>query len=144
MTTMIRPNRPLATLLDTMVAAGRFTTMLNALTAVGMQRTLRLQGPFTLFAPSDWAFEKLPRGVMSSLTGEPRHLERLLQGHLVPGRFHERDLIPFTRLPSLAGRDLHLSLVDGDVLVNGITVVTTDILAGNGVVQEMDGVLMLD
>jgi uncharacterized surface protein with fasciclin (FAS1) repeats len=141
---MIAHHHPLAPLLDTMAAAGRFTTIIAALETAGMSRGLRLQGPFTLFAPSDWAFEKLPRGVLAGLLREPRHLERLLQGHLVAGTYHERDLIPFTRLRSLAGRDLHLALVEGDVLVNGITVVTTDIEAGNGVVHEVDGVVLLD
>ena len=144
MSTMIAHHRPLATLLDTMAAIGRFTTIIEALSAAGMSRTLRLQGPFTLFAPSDWAFEKLPKHIMAGLLREPRHLEQLLRGHLVAGTYFERDLIPFTRLPNLAGRSIHLSLGEGDVFVNGVTVVTTDIQAGNGVVHELDGVLFLD
>ena len=144
MSTMITHHRPLAPLLDTMAATGRFTTMIAALGTAGLSRSLRLQGPFTLFAPSDWAFEKLPQHIMAGLQREPRHLEHLLRGHLVAGTYFERDLIPFTRLPNLARRSLNLSLGDGDVFVNGVTVVTTDIQAGNGVVHELDGVLFLD
>ncbi|MEO8636763.1 MAG: fasciclin domain-containing protein [Gemmatimonadales bacterium] len=144
MSTLIAPRHPLGTMLDTMAATGRFATMIAALGTAGLSRSLRLQGPFTLFAPSDWAFAKLPKRVLDDLLREPHQIEHLLRGHLVAGRYFERDLIPFTRLPSLAGRSLNLSLGDGDVFVNGVTIVTTDIEAGNGVVHEMDRVLMLD
>ncbi len=144
MSTMIAHHRTLATLLDTMAATGRFSTMIEALNAAGMNRALRLQGPFTLFAPSDWAFEQLPKHVMTGLLRDPLRLQPMLRGHLVAGTYFERDLIPFTRLPNLAGRSINLSLGDGDVFVNGIGIVTTDIQAGNGVVHELDGVLFLD
>ena len=146
MSTMISHERPLATLIDTMAATGRFTAIIAALTAAGMGRSLRLQGPYTLFAPSDWAFEKLPKNLMAGLEREPRQLEQLLRGHLVAGSYRERDLIPFTRLPNLAGRSIRLSLGEnyGDVYANGIAIVTSDILAGNGVVHEIDEVMFSD
>ena len=132
-----------APILDTLHAAGRFQTLIATLAATGMSDQLRRPGAFTLFAPNDYAFERLPIETVRLLLNHPDRLRAVLRMHLTDGEFRERDFIFFTRVPSWAGTDLHLSLTDqGEALVSGVPVLTADILASNGVIHEMDGVIM--
>ena len=134
-----------ARILDTLRAAGRFQTLIATLAATGLSEMLRAPGSVTLFAPSDYAFERLPIETVRLLLNHPDRLRAVLRVHVTDGEYRERDLIPFTRLRSQAGADLHLSLTDqGEVLVNGVPVLTADILASNGVIHELDGVLLGD
>ncbi len=129
-------------ILETLAATDRFRHFIAAVAAAGMTRELA-RGNLTVFAPSDLAFERLPATERLALDqgGEP--LRRLLRGHLVEGRYYERDLIPFTRLPTPAGTELHflVGVSDGDIRVEGLGIVTTDILSLGGVVHEVDGVI---
>ena len=132
----------LSGLLQTLAATDRFRTLLRAITRSGMTAEL-CGGEVTLFAPNDHAFERLPGWALRTLLRRPDRLRALLQQHLVSGRYYERDLIPFTRLPSRAGTDLQLTLQNSrDTLVNGVVVLTPDILVADGVVHELDGVML--
>jgi uncharacterized surface protein with fasciclin (FAS1) repeats len=134
-----------ASILETLRAAGRFQTLIATLAATGLSDLLHAPGTFTLFAPSDHAFERLPIETIRLLLNDPDRLRALLRVHITDGEYRERDLIPFTRLRNQPGTALHLSLNDrGEVLVNGIEVLTADILASNGVIHELDGVLLPD
>ncbi len=144
-TSLLQPTRlapDLGGLLQTLGATGRFRTFIAAVAAAGLTRELS-RGGITVFAPSDWAFDRLPVTTLQRFFDSPERLRQVLAGHVVAGEYPERDLIPFTRLSTAAGTELQLSVgeTDGEVLVNGIGIVTTDILTAGGVVHELDGVV---
>lgn len=141
MATSVRPT-DVSGLLQTLGAAARFRTFIAAVAAAGLTQELS-RGDTTVFAPSDWAFERLPSGVLREMFGSPERLRALLEGHIVAGVYPERDLIPFTRLSTAAGTVLRLTIgeTDREILVDGIGIVTTDILTADGVVHELDGVV---
>jgi uncharacterized surface protein with fasciclin (FAS1) repeats len=130
----------LAGLLQTLAATDRFRTFIAAVAGAGMTGEFS-RGGLTVFAPSDWAFERLPASAVKQLFTDPDRLRSLLAGHVVQGEYSERDLVPFTRLPTEAGTELRLSVGDGDgdIRVDGIGIVTTDILTAGGVVHVLDG-----
>ena len=141
-TTLAPPATDLAGMLQTLMAADRFRTFIAAVAAAGVSRDLS-RGGLTVFAPSDYAFERLPVETLTTLFTDPDRLRVFLAAHIVRGEYAERDLIPFTRLPTLAGTELSLSVGrdDREILVDGVGIVTTDIVTSGGVVHELDGVL---
>ena len=141
-TTLAPPATDLAGMLQTLMAANRFRTFIAAVAAAGMSRDLS-RGGLTVFAPSDYAFERLPVETLTTLFTDRDRLRVFLAAHVVRGEYAERDLIPFTRLPTLAGSELTLSIGrdDREILVDGVGIVTTDIVTSGGVVHELDGVL---
>lgn len=141
-TTLAPPATHVAGMLQTLMAADRFRTFIAAVAAAGMSRDLS-RGGLTVFAPSDYAFERLPVETLTTLFSDGDRLRVFLAAHVVRGEYAERDLIPFTRLPTLAGSELTLSIGrdDREILVDGIGIVTTDIVTSGGVVHELDGVL---
>lgn len=141
-TTLAPPATDLAGMLQTLMAADRFRTFIAAVAAAGVSRDLS-RGGLTAFAPSDYAFERLPVETLTTLFTDPDRLRVFLAAHIVRGEYAERDLIPFTRLPTLAGTELSLSVGrdDREILVDGVGIVTTDIVTSGGVVHELDGVL---
>lgn len=129
------------TILDTAVAAGRFTAFLAALKAGAFADTLRAPGPYTVFAPTDAAFERLPPGELGSLLKNMRRLKDMLTYHVVSGTLTSRDVLPGD-LKTVEGRSLYVTL-DGDtILVNDAKVVEADIVASNGIIHAIDAVLM--
>ena len=141
-TTLAPPATDIAGMLQTLMAADRFRTFIAAVAAAGVSRDLS-RGGLTVFAPSDYAFERLPVETLTTLFTDPDRLRVFLAAHIVRGEYAERDLIPFTRLPTLAGTELSLSVGrdDREILVDGVGIVTTDIVTSGGVVHELDGVL---
>lgn len=131
-------------IVDTAVAAGSFTTLVAAVTAAGLGDTLKSAGPFTVFAPSDDAFAKLPAGTVENLV-KPENKEKLtaiLTLHVIPGAVHAADIAGKTLNPaSVNGQILAVDGTDG-VTVNGAKVVTADIACTNGVIHVIDTVLM--
>lgn len=130
-------------IVDTAVANGSFTTLVAAVTAAGLVDTLKGEGPFTVFAPSDAAFAALPAGTVEKLV-EPEQrdaLTALLLLHVLPGAVHARDIAGQTLRPKSAGGDsLDIDGTDG-VTVNGAHVITADIECTNGVIHVIDRVL---
>lgn len=141
-TTLAPPATHLAGMLQTLMAADRFRTFIAAVAAAGVSRDLS-RGGLTVFAPSDYAFERLPVETLTSLFTDRNRLRVFLAAHVVRGEYAERDLIPFTRLPTLAGGEVTLTVGrdDREILVDGVGIVTTDIVTLGGVVHELDGVL---
>ncbi len=141
-TTLAPPATDLAGMLQTLMAADRFRTFIAAVAAAGVSRELS-RGGLTVFAPSDYAFERLPVETLTSLFTDRDRLRVFLAAHVVRGEYAERDLIPFTRLPTLAGGEVTLTVGrdDREILVDGVGIVTTDIVTSGGVVHELDGVL---
>lgn len=133
---------PMATVVDVVVNDTMLTTLETAVTEAGLVDALSGDGPFTIFAPNDSAFAGLADGVLDSLLLDPTgDLATVLQFHVVPGRFLSSDLSEGLMLTTLEGEDLTIGL-DGGATVNDIDILQTDIVAGNGVVHIIGGVLL--
>ena len=135
------------TIVDIAVADGRFTTLVAALQAAGLVETLSGEGPFTVFAPTDDAFAKLPAGTVESLL-KPENLEQLkniLLYHVVSGKVLAADVVGLTSAPTVLGQDVTITVKDGNVYLNDtVQVIITDIEASNGVIHVIDAVLLPD
>jgi uncharacterized surface protein with fasciclin (FAS1) repeats len=124
--------------------AGSFTTLVAAVQAAGLVETLQGPGPFTVFAPTDEAFAKLPAGTVEQLLANPEALRAVLTYHVVPGRVMAADVVrnnggtPAT----VQGQTLRIRVVDGKVMVNDATVVGADVRASNGVIHVIDTVVL--
>jgi uncharacterized surface protein with fasciclin (FAS1) repeats len=131
-------------IVDTAVAAGSFKTLVAAVTAAGLVDTLKGAGPFTVFAPSDEAFAKLPEGTVADLV-KPENkakLTAILTLHVMAGKVMAADVAGKKLSPaSLQGQELHVDGTNG-VTVNGAKVVTADIACTNGVIHVIDAVLL--
>ena len=136
--------KPKNDIVDTAVAAGDFSTLAAALQAGGLIDTLKGDGPFTVFAPTDEAFAKLPAGTVESLL-KPENKDQLvaiLTYHVVPGNVKAADVVTMTSAPTANGSDLAIR-VDGEtVFINDSRVVATDIAASNGVIHVVDTVIL--
>ena len=128
-------------IVETAAAAGDFKTLLKAVKAAGLVDTLKGPGPFTLFAPTDEAFAKLPAGTLDALLKDKEKLKKVLTYHVVPGKVMAADVVKLTSAKSVEGQDLAIDASDG-VKVSGAKVVKTDILASNGVIHVIDTVLI--
>jgi uncharacterized surface protein with fasciclin (FAS1) repeats len=129
------------TLIETAVEAGNFTTLLAALKAAALTDTLGTAGPFTVFAPTDEAFKKLPAGTVDSLLKDAKKLKAILTYHVVSGAAMAKD-VKSGDIKSLEGTMLHANVTGHDVTINGAKVVKADIAASNGVIHVIDTVLM--
>jgi uncharacterized surface protein with fasciclin (FAS1) repeats len=131
-------------IVDTAVAAGTFNTLATALQAAGLVDTLKGNGPFTVFAPTDEAFTKLPAGTVESLL-KPENKEKLkaiLLYHVVSGDVTAAQLMKLSSAKTVNGQQLKLTVNDGTVMVNDAKVVKADVLASNGVIHVIDTVLL--
>ena len=131
-------------IIDTAVAAGSFKTLAAALTAAGLVETLKGAGPFTVFAPSDDAFAKLPAGTVEGLLKDMPALTKILTYHVVAGKVMAADVMTMDgkAAKTVNGADVQISIKDG-VHLNGTSkVVTTDIACTNGVIHVIDSVIM--
>ena len=131
-------------IVDTAVAAGSFTTLAKALTAADLIDTLKGKGPFTVFAPTDAAFAKLPAGTLESLL-KPENkakLQRILTYHVVAGKVMAADVVKMRSAKAVSGDTITVAARGGSVTVDNATVVKTDILATNGVIHVIDAVIL--
>jgi uncharacterized surface protein with fasciclin (FAS1) repeats len=131
-------------IVQTAVEAGSFNTLVAAVKAAGLVETLKGKGPFTVFAPTDAAFAKLPAGTVEALLADPQKLASILTFHVVPGKVMAADIVKANGAkPATAnGQSLDIVVRDGKVLVNGANVVTADVVASNGVIHVIDTVLI--
>jgi uncharacterized surface protein with fasciclin (FAS1) repeats len=128
-------------IVETARDAGTFTTLIAAIDRAGLEPTLAGEGPFTVFAPGDEAFARLPEGAVDSLLAEPDKLAEVLTYHVVPGRVTAADVVGLTTAPTVQGEELRVS-VDGSVHVDGARVLNADIEASNGLIHVIDRVLL--
>jgi len=131
-------------IVDTAVAAGSFTTLAKALTAADLVATLKGPGPFTVFAPTDEAFAKLPAGTLENLL-KPENkamLRRVLTYHVVRGKVMAADVVKLSSAKAVSGDLLSINESGATVMVNSSRVVSTDIAASNGVIHVVDTVLL--
>jgi uncharacterized surface protein with fasciclin (FAS1) repeats len=127
-------------IVDTAVAAGSFKTLATALTAAGLIDTLKGPGPFTVFAPTDEAFAKIPKADLDALLQDKAKLSAVLTYHVVPGKVMAKD-VKAGKVKSVQGADLTLATAGG-VTVDGARVVQADIVADNGVIHVIDSVVL--
>ena len=146
--TVLLPEEKLSDIVDTAVADGRFTTLVAAVQAAGLVETLKGEGPFTLFAPTDEAFAKLPAGTVEDLL-KPENLETLtniLLYHVVPGKVMAADVVQLDGQmvdTALEGQQIKITVKDGKVYLNDtVQVIITDIETSNGVIHVIDTVLL--
>jgi uncharacterized surface protein with fasciclin (FAS1) repeats len=131
-------------IVDTAVAAGSFKTLAAALQAAGLVDTLKGPGPFTVFAPTDEAFAKLPAGTVEDLL-KPENkakLTAILTYHVVPGRVPAARVTGMSSAPTVNGKALSIATENGAVMVSGARVVQPDILCSNGVIHVIDTVML--
>jgi len=133
---------PLKDIVDTAVEAGSFTTLVAAVQAAGLVETLKGEGPFTVFAPTDEAFAALPEGTVEALLADIPALTDILLYHVVPGKVMAADVVNLTSAATVQGSDLAIVVEDGKVMINGVNVITADIEASNGVIHVIDAVLI--
>jgi transforming growth factor-beta-induced protein len=133
---------PAKDIVDTAVAAGTFTTLAAALEAAGLVDTLKGEGPFTVFAPTDDAFKKLPAGTVEGLLKDPKALGDILLYHVVPGKVMAADVVNLTSADTALGKPVSIKVEDGKVFVNDAQVTATDIAAANGVIHVIDSVIL--
>jgi uncharacterized surface protein with fasciclin (FAS1) repeats len=135
---------PSKDIVDTAVSAGSFKTLTTALEAAGLVETLKGKGPFTVFAPTDAAFAKLPEGTLKSLLmpANKQKLTAILTYHVVAGNVKAADVIKLSSAKTLNGQSVTIKVVGGKVLINGAIVVKADIAATNGTIHVIDTVLM--
>lgn len=133
-----------ADIVDTASAAGSFQTLLHAVQAAGLGETLKGAGPFTVFAPTDEAFAKLPAGTIEQLL-KPESREQLrtiLAYHVVPGAVDSAHVVTLPSAKTVAGADLKIAVADGSVHVENAKVVSPDICASNGIIHVIDAVML--
>jgi uncharacterized surface protein with fasciclin (FAS1) repeats len=130
-----------ADIVDTAVAAGQFKTLAKALQAAGLIDTLKGAGPFTVFAPTDAAFAKLPAGTLDALLKDKAKLAKILTYHVVAGKVTAADVTKLTSAKTVEGQSLAIDTSMG-VKVGGAKVTKADIMASNGVIHVIDTVLI--
>jgi uncharacterized surface protein with fasciclin (FAS1) repeats len=129
-------------IVQTALAAGQFSTLASLLTKAGLVDTLSTGGPFTVFAPTDAAFAKVPKATLDTLAANPAQLKSVLLYHVVPGRVAAADVVKVTSAKTLEGRSVAIKVVDGSVYVDQAKVTTPDVTASNGVIHVIDSVLI--
>lgn len=124
------------------VEAESFKTLATALTEAGLVETLKGDGPFTVFAPTDEAFAKLPKGTLEGLLKDKEALKKVLLYHVVSGNVSSKDVVKLNKAKTVGGQDVMIKVKDGKVYINKSVVTTADVQASNGVIHIIDTVLI--
>jgi uncharacterized surface protein with fasciclin (FAS1) repeats len=123
-------------------AAGGFETLLAAATAADLVAVLQGEGPYTVFAPTDEAFARIPEEDLKALLADKEALTQVLLYHVVPGKVAAADVVTLSSAETAAGQEVSIEVVDGSVKVDDATVVATDIEASNGIIHVIDRVIL--
>ncbi len=129
-------------IVDTAIDAGTFETLVLALQEANLTETLRGEGPFTVFAPTDEAFDALPEGTLEELLQDPENLTAVLTYHVVPGEYMASDIASMESLTTVQGEDINVTVENDSVMVNNANVTATDIEASNGIIHVIDSVML--
>ncbi|MEH2336455.1 fasciclin domain-containing protein [Nostoc sp.] len=127
-------------ILDTAINAGSFNTLVTAITTAGLDTALKGDGPFTVFAPTDEAFSKLPSGAVEELLQDVIKLRKVLEYHVVTGKINATDLVQLQKLTTSEGKDIKVN-AENNLKVNDAYIVSSDVEADNGVIHVIDNVL---
>lgn len=128
-------------IIDTAASSGQFNTLVEAIKSAGLVETLQGPGPFTVFAPNDEAFSKMPEQILNALVSDKEALTELLTFHLVPGKVSSEDVVKLTTAKSVQGSNLSIDTSDG-VKINGARLVQADIETSNGIIHVIDSVVL--
>jgi uncharacterized surface protein with fasciclin (FAS1) repeats len=131
-----------ADIVATASSAGSFNTLVAAVQAAGLVETLQSDGPYTVFAPTDDAFAKLPAGTVESLLANPDKLREILLYHVVPGKVMAADVVGLSSAKTAQGSEVAIKLDDGSVRIDNALVTATDIETSNGVIHVIDSVMI--
>ncbi|MFT6387937.1 MAG: putative surface protein with fasciclin (FAS1) repeats [Cellvibrionaceae bacterium] len=129
-------------IVDTAVAAGDFNTLVTAIKAAGLVETLKGEGPFTVFVPTDAAFAKVPAETLNALLADKAALANVLTYHVVAGKVMAADVVKLTSAKTVQGQMVKIEVKDGKVYVDGAQVIKTDIKTSNGVIHVIDTVML--
>jgi uncharacterized surface protein with fasciclin (FAS1) repeats len=140
-TVLLPPEKP-EDIVSIAVRDGRFTTLVKAVQAAGLVETLQGKGPYTVFAPTDEAFSKLPAGTVEALLKDIPALKSVLLYHVVPGRYMAESVAGMKSAKSAQGKSIRISASGGGVRVNDANVVIADVKASNGVIHVIDSVIL--
>jgi transforming growth factor-beta-induced protein len=133
---------PPGDIVEVAVADGRFTTLATALTEAGLVETLQGEGPFTVFAPTDDAFAKLPEGTIEALLADIPALSDILLFHVAPESYMASEVVEMPVIQTAQGGSLIVQVMDSKVMINGAEVIITDIYASNGIIHVIDTVML--
>lgn len=128
-------------IVDTAVSAGQFNTLVKAVQEAGLVETLKGEGPFTVFAPTDDAFAKVPQETLNALLADKDALAKVLTYHVVSGKVMAADVAGIDSATTVEGSDISIT-TEGGVKVNEANVVKTDIVTSNGVIHVIDSVIL--
>ena len=129
-------------IVDVAASAGTFNTLLAAAKAAGLVDTLKSAGPFTVFAPTDDAFAKLPAGTIDKLLADPDKLKTILLYHVVSGEVTADQVVKLSNATTVEGSDVQIKVNGSKVMVDNATVLKTDVMASNGVIHVIDTVMI--
>lgn len=129
-------------IVETAISAGNFSTLVTALQAAELVDALRGEGPFTVFAPTDDAFAALPEGLLNDLLNDKEALTSVLTYHVIAGNVKAEDVVKESSFPTLNGQSFEVKVMDGNVMIDNATVITTDIICSNGVIHVIDAVIV--
>ena len=135
-------DEPKKDIVDTAASADQFKTLVTAVKAAELVNTLKGDGPFTVFAPTDEAFAKVPKETLDALLKDKKALTSVLTYHVVSGKVLAADVVKLDSATTVQGQAVKIAAQDGKVTVNGATVTKTDIVCGNGVIHVIDAVLL--
>lgn len=133
---------PMQDIVDTAVSAGTFKTLVKAVQEAGLVETLKGPGPFTVFAPTDEAFAKLPAGTVDKLLMDKQQLKAVLTYHVVSGRVLAADVMKMKSAKSVNGQEITVTTQGTSVMVDKAKVIRADIMATNGVIHVIDSVIL--
>jgi len=141
-TAITEPAAPELNIVETAVGNPDFSTLVTALQTAGLVDTLSGEGPFTVFAPTNAAFDKLPAGTLDSLLADPAALRDILTYHVVSGNVKAADVVKLTTATTVNGKSVNITVNGNTVKINDATVTTTDIATRNGTIHVIDTVLL--
>ena len=129
-------------IVDTAISAGQFKTLVAAVKAADLVETLKGEGPFTVFAPTDEAFAKVPKEQLEALLKDKKALTAVLTYHVVSGKVMAADVVKIKTAKTVQGKSIDIVTKDGKVTINGANVIKTDIVCKNGVIHVIDAVIL--
>lgn len=136
------PTEKATTIVDVAASNEAFSTLVTAVKAAGLVETLSSEGPFTVFAPTNDAFAKLPEGTLEALLEDEEKLTAILTYHVVAGKVTSDQVVDLDRATTVNGAELRIRTRDGTVMINDATVTKADVMADNGVIHVIDTVLL--
>lgn len=134
--------QPKSDIVDTAIAAGNFNTLITAVQAAGLVETLKGEGPFTVFAPTDEAFAKIPADQLNALLADKEKLAAVLTYHVVPGKVMAKDVVNLNSIDTVQGQAVDIKVENGNVFINEAMVASADIETTNGVIHVIDTVIL--